>query len=252
SIERAARLLAGHGAGFGADPGLAWLGLDGTVPPPPWEEEPDWRVEGLRGWRRGPAHGVLRTGPLRFRPGQADLLHFELRDGPLALLRDGGTGSYAAPPGEAWWHAHFTGTAAHNTIAFDGEDQMPRLGRFLFARWPRTWPLPEGAGLRDHRGRVQEREVRAEGRRWTIEDRLSGRFGAVALRWRLAPGPWEVRPDGAVGPWARLALSADAPLAVTLEQGWESPAYGVVRPVPVLVARAMVPVSRITTVVALT
>jgi hypothetical protein len=54
------------------------------------------------------------------------------------------------------------------------------------------------------------------------------------LRWRLAPGDWRATPDGVAGPFGRLAVTADAPVECGLEQGWESPAYGEVYPVPVL------------------
>lgn len=249
SLERAARLLGGASVGLAAETGCAWLGLPSGLPLPP--PPAAWAGEGLRGWEAAGARALLRTGPLRFRPGQADLLHLELWDGSLALLRDGGTGAYNPPPAEAWWHAHFTGTAAHNTIAFDGEDQMPRLSRFLFARWPATGALPDGAWIRDWRGRRHERRVRAEGRRWVVEDRLAGPFREAALRWRLAPGDWSLEPDGAAGPLGRLAVRADAPAGLALEQGWESPAYGVVRPVPVLVARVPSGVTNLTTVITL-
>ncbi len=256
SIARAARLFAGRPAGAAADPGCAWLGLD---PPaaPPWPAEARWTSAGFAGWQAGRARAVLRTGvPLRFRPGQADLLHLDLWDGPRALLRDGGTGAYNPPPEQAWWHAHFTGTAAHNTVAFDAADQMPRAGRFLFARWPRTGALPggEGAWIRDHRGNRHERWVAAsaDGRRWTVEDRVAGPFRALALRWRLDPAEaWRLTPTGVAAAPARIEVVADAPLTLALEQGWESPAYGEVRPAPVLVARARAPLAWLRTTVLL-
>lgn len=246
SLERAARVLAGRSAGFADDSGCAWLGLPPapSLPGPPVE----WEGEGLRAWSgEGGARALLRTGPLRFRPGHADLLHLDLWDGSLNLLRDGGTGAYNPPPGSGWWHAHLTGTAAHNTVEFDGADQMPRASRFLFARWPETGTLPDGAWARDRRGNRHARAVRRAGRTWLVEDRVSGGFARLALRWRLAPGEWRAAVDGAAGPMARLAVSADAPLSCALEQGWESPAYGDVRPAPVLVARAEAPVSRLLT-----
>ena len=208
----------------------------------------DWEGEGLRGWRgEGGARALLRTGPLRFRPGHADLLHLDLWDGALNLLRDGGTGAYNPPSDAPWWHAHLTGTAAHNTIEFDGADQMPRVSRFLFARWPETGRLPDGASMRDHRGNHHARSVRREGRTWLVEDRVSGGFARLALRWRLAPAAWRETADGLEAPVARLSVTADAPLLRALEAGWESPAYGEVRAAPVLVARAEAPVSRLLT-----
>ncbi|MDO9711666.1 heparinase II/III family protein [Paracraurococcus lichenis] len=247
SLERAARLFCGGSIGAREEPGCLWLGLPAgpVLPAPPAA----WAGPGLRGWQAEGARAVLRTGPLRFRPGQADLLHLELWDEGLALLRDGGTGAYNPPPDQAWWHAHFTGTAAHNTIAFDGEDQMPRVSRFLFARWPRTGDLPDGAWIEDWRGRRHARRLRVEGRRWIVEDVISGPFREAVLRWRLAPSAWRLLPDGVEGPLGSLRIGADAPVAVRLEPGWESPAYGCVRPAPVLLARVCSPVTSLKTVI---
>ena len=243
SLERAARLLAGRSAGVDADPGCTWLGLPAGPPLP--APETAWTAGGLRGWRQGTARGVLRVGPLRFRPAHADLLHFDLWDGPLNLLRDGGTGSYNP------WQPDLWGTAGHNTVEFDGQDQMPAVSRFLFARWPRCGPLPQGGWLRDHRGNRQERRVQVAGRRWRVEDRLAGPWRYAALHWRLAPGDWALTADGAAGPFGRLRISADGPLQFALRQGSESSAYGVLRPVPVLVARLPSPATWLETLVEL-
>ncbi|WP_431283295.1 heparinase II/III family protein [Humitalea sp. 24SJ18S-53] len=207
----------------------------------------DWIAEGLRGWSSAGARAVLRTGPIRFRPAHADLLHLDLWDGPVPILRDGGTGAYNPAPADRWWLDHLPGTAAHNTIAFDGQDQMPRAGRFLFARWPRTKTLPDGAAITDHAGRRHERRIAATGRAWRVEDRISGPFADAVLRWRLGPGAWAATPDGAEAPHARLRLSADAPCTVAIEQGWASPAYGVVEPAAVVTLRARAPVHRLVT-----
>ncbi len=250
SLERAARLFCGRGAGFGREPGCDWLGLR-ALQAGGFIRAGRWRAAGLEGWSAGGARGVLRVGPLRFRPGQADLLHFELADRHGALLRDGGTGAYNPGPGREWWLAALAGTAGHNTIGFDAEDQMPRLSRFLFARWPACGRLADGGWVRDARGRGQQRRVAVQGAEWRVEDTVGGPFRALALRWRLAPGDWALTESGVAGPRARLAISADAPLQLALEQGWESLAYGQVSAAPVLVARATAPVSRLLTIVTL-
>ena len=244
SAERAARLLAGASAGWAEDPGCAWLGLPGA---PPLPVEAEWVASGSRGWRRGRAMGLLRTGPLRFRPGQADLLHFDLWQGPLNLLRDTGTGAYNPPPPHRWWTAHFAAAAAHNLVLFDEEEPMPRAGRFLFARWPATGLRPGGGAVRDARGNRHRRRVRPGDTEWVVEDTVAGPFRCVTLRWHLAPGPWRLTGTGAERPEARLILHSDADLALTLEPGWESPAYGSVAPLPVLVARARAPVRHLVT-----
>ena len=80
-----------------------------------------------------------------------------------------------------------------------------------------------------------------------MEDRLSGPFGRAVLRWRLAPRDWRTTSLGAACDDLTLTLAADAPARIRLTQGWESPAYGVVRPAPVLELAAEAPVSRVTT-----
>jgi hypothetical protein len=238
SVERAARLFAARGADSPEDAGCAWLGLpapEAVLPRPA-----RWHAEGTTGWRSGAAAAVLRTGPLRFRPGQADLLHLSLADGGAWVIRDGGTGSYDPPA--AWWWGALSGAAGHNAPVFDEAEPMPRAGRFLLARWPSLRPLPEGAALRDPRGFGVARELRVSGRDWTVEDRLSGAFARVAWHWRLCPGPWRRSPDGVAGPAASIAVEADAPLRIELTTGWESPAYGTVVPVPLLCVRAAAPI----------
>lgn len=246
SVERAARLFCDASAGRHDDPGCVALGL-----PCPAARLPDadaWHSEGWMGARCGDLALLLRTGaPLRFRPGHADLLHLDLRRGEEDLLRDGGTGAYNPPPTCGWWSEALAGSAGHNTVEFDGEAQMPRVSRFLMGRWPRCEALPDGAALTDARGRRHERRFRLGARRLEVEDRLSGPFRRAVLRWRLAPRDWRATGLGVASEDIALTLAADAPARIRLAQGWESPAYGVVRPAPVLELAAEAPVSRITT-----
>jgi hypothetical protein len=53
----------------------------------------------------------------------------------------------------------------------------------------------------------------------------------------MAPIAWRLLPDGAESQAARITITADTRLVVTLEQGWESLAYGEVSPCQALVAR---------------
>ncbi len=247
SVERAARLFAQAGADSPRDPGCAWLGL--AAPARRLARAARWRSAGTMGWAEGRALALLRTGPLRFRPAQSDLLHLSLRHGTTWVLRDGGTGSYDPP--EPWWWPALAGAAGHDAAVFDEAEPMPRAGRFLLARWPRTEALADGAAATDQRGNRQARRIAAGGRGWTIEDTLSGPFRAVALRWRLCPGPWRRTAAGVAGPLAAIEMHADAPLRLALEQGFESPGWGRIAPAPLLVARAAAPVGRIVTHVSL-
>jgi len=252
SLERASRLFLGAGAGLPDDPGCRALGLSAThaAPLPPATH---WRSAGWFGLAgAGGARGVLRTGvPLRFRPGQADLLHFDLWDGNENLLRDGGSGAYLPPPGFDWWRSMLAGGTGHNLITFDDAEPMPRLGPFLFGRWPRCCAIPDGAKTRDWRGNRHARRVECRGRFWRVEDQVGGDFRRLALRWRLCPGDWRRGENGVESAKARITLAADAPFSLELICGWESPAYGRVEPAPVLELRAQRPIRRIFTEIAL-
>ena len=245
SLERAARMFCGASAGWPEDAGCAALGL--ALPDAVLKAAPDWRSLGFLGRGQGRLRAILRTGPLRFRPGHADLLHLDVWLGPLNLLRDGGTGAYN--PDDPDWLPYFQGTAAHNTIGFDGHDQMPRLGPFLFSHWPQTGDLPEGAWARDYRGRRHSREIFATPEGFRVEDRISGPFAAAVLRWRLAPGNWHLTGDGVAGMGARLRITADGPLELALGAGLESLAYGSATPLPILEARVGAKISRLTTII---
>src|SRR6185295_2959480 len=68
----------------------------------------------------------------------ADALSFTLSAGGLEFLVDTGTYAYHTQPE---WRQYFRGTAAHNTVRIDGEDQSLQGGAFL-------WLAKANAGVR--------------------------------------------------------------------------------------------------------
>lgn len=245
SLERAARIFCDASAGWPEDPGCAALGL--PVPAAMLAAEGDWQGGGLLGRRFGAFRVLLRVGPLRFRPNHADLLHLDVWREGENLLRDGGTGAYN--PADPAWRAYFQGARAHNTLAFDDDDQMPRLGPFLFHHWPETGALPDGGWWRDHRGRRHARVLRAAPGGFGVKDALSGPFRTAVLRWRLMPANWRLTGDGVTGAGIALRVTADGPVALRLVQGLESLAYGAATPLPVLEAHMSGSTSHIETLI---
>lgn len=228
SAERALRLFVGESFGRAEDAGCRLMSLSDA--PRLLARPALWRAAGWAGWEGDGLQAVLRAGPLRFRPGQADLLHLDLCADGLPILCDPGCPTYNPPPG-APWAGWFERALAHNTLAFDpdgpwGGDSMPRIGRFLYARWPRLQPLPEGAVLVDARGNRHERRVWREGRRLRVEDRFFGPFREARLSWQLAGAGWRLTAEGAESPRARLHLRAAAPLFPRLEPGWRAAGQG--------------------------
>jgi hypothetical protein len=181
--------------------------------------------------RRGQAVAVLRYPRFRFRPSQADALHVDLWHNGINLLRDAGTYSYNAK-GADW----FSSTSAHNTIEFDGRNQMSRLGRFLFADWLKAEAVTPvsfdgnaasaGAAYSDALGARHHRAITLSAEGLICRDTVSGSFDVASLRWRLLPGEWRI--DGNIVRNGHYSLSIEiegVPIRPTLSTTIESRYY---------------------------
>lgn len=231
-----------------------WLGQRASTTTLPAPVSATLDDGGFHLMRQGRAFALLRYPRFRFRPSQADALHLDLWVAGQNLLRDAGTYSYASAEG-AW----FAGTAAHNTVEFDGRDQMPRLGRFLFGAWLkaesvipvacRDGTVTAAAGYRDSWGARHARAVVLGDRGLTCTDSLSGSAHCAVLRWRLAPGNWKLTSDGATNGPVTLRLSGPEGMTLRLVQSQESRHYLEKTSIPVLEAKVDLP-CKIVTVIA--
>ena len=180
-----------------ADARLAALGIEPGAAIWPPATSRNCSDGGFHILRRGDTLAFMHYPRFRFRPSQADALHIDLWHNGINLLRDAGTFSYNA--GGAEW---FSSTAAHNTIEFDDRDQMPRIGRFLFGNWLSSnavTPVHDGfdsvtsaAGYLDAHGAQHHRAITLTNEGLICRDTISGAFRKACLRWRLAPGNWEL------------------------------------------------------------
>ncbi len=232
SVQLASALFCGADA-FGPGPWttpLRWLGVaDGNSSPAPPSQSFDHG--GYHVLRIGATMAVLRYPRFRFRPSQADALHLDLWHDGINLLRDAGTFSYNAE-GAEW----FSGTAAHNTVTFDGRDQMPRLGRFLFGDWLKSESVEQvrddgatasaAAAYTDARGARHHREVALSSDALVCRDTISGNFVEACLRWRLAPGEWRLEGNIIRSESCSLSIEIDGePIAPSLSTTMESRYY---------------------------
>ena len=224
---------------------LIWLGLPGGGNALPPRRSRTCDDGGYHILRAGDAMACLRYPRFRFRPSQADALHLDLWAGGRNLLRDAGTYSYNAADGSSEF---FAGTAAHNTVQFDGRDQMPRIDRFLFGDWLAAEAVEAvaedaagasaAAGYRDGAGARHHRAVRLRADGFSCVDRINGRFDQAVLRWRLHPGDYVL--DGPCVTGKHLSLSMEAKGArprLTLTSAPESRHYLQRSEVPVLEAQ---------------
>jgi hypothetical protein len=199
--------------------------------------------------RKETATALMRYPRFKFRPSQSDLLHIDFWLDGKNMLRDAGTYSYNFDP---QWSNYFGGSASHNTVQFDGRDQMPRLSRFLLGDWlttERLQPMQDdgqttqfAAGYSDSKGARHQRRVCLQVANLMVKDDVQGFAHKAVLRWRLLPGDWllELTPNGpsiTLGVAAVVTLKVSASVPITrceLVQGWESRHYLEKTPVPVL------------------
>lgn len=232
SIQLAAALFLDADA-FGSGPWaipLRWLGVPkGKTCNAPSSQSFD--QGGYHVLRNSSTTAVLRYPRFRFRPSQADALHLDLWHNGINLLRDAGTYSYNIE-GAEW----FSGTAAHNTIEFDGRDQMPRLGRFLFGDWPQAeavTPVSDdgvtaqaAAAYTDSIGARHHRAIKLSDGSLTCRDIISGDFKLACIRWRLAPGDWRVEGSVVHNGANSICIEIDGvPIPPTLNSTFESRYY---------------------------
>jgi hypothetical protein len=131
---------------------------------------------------------VVDAGPLGFPSiaahGHADALSFTLSVGGLEFLVDPGTYAYHT---QGEWRRYFRGTAAHNTVRVDAQDQSESGGNFMWLRKARAgctlWDSAPGhdrfEGWQDGYRRLQDPVVHRRqivlhkaSRRVSIEDSL--------------------------------------------------------------------------------
>jgi hypothetical protein len=192
--------------------------------------------------QRGDVKLLFRFPRFRFRPSHADALHVDLWCGGENLLRDGGSFGYNVGPE---WQSYFTGTGGHNTVQFDNREQMPRLGRFLWADWltaERVDTIAEtaesstiAASYVDRKGGRHRRSVILRDGGLTVSDDVSGFSQKAVLRWRLRPSAWRVDGPAVTDGRHRLSVSSDVTVArLELVAGWESGYYGCRTELPVV------------------
>lgn len=231
------------------DDSLKWLKISASTIPTVKANSFNADKGGFSVLRKREAMVMLKYPVFKFRPSHADALHVDLWINGFNFLRDGGTYSYNT---DKKWLNYFSGIESHNTIQFDGVEQMPKISRFLFGDWLKTSSLEKirekdgktsfGAGYVCRRGISHYRRISLSSSSLLVDDEIKGFKGKAELRWRLAPGKWEiVQEDGGIKtrsldfPEFSLSVNASAPwVRCELRKGWESLHYFEKMSLPVL------------------
>jgi len=201
------------------------------------------------------ASAIIRFPRFRFRPSHADCLHVDFWLQGENIFRDGGSYSYNCT---SFFENYFPSNRSHNTIQFDDRDQMPRLGRFLFARWIRNSKIFHeqtscgtvvfSAEYQDPWGVRHSRSVRLGKNTLVVEDDVRNFKRNAILRWRLPPDRRWIQ-DGSQftdGSHRISITTTTEPASVLISEGWESRYYFLKSKIPVIEVKIIEP-CRITT-----
>ncbi len=185
---------------------------------------------------------TLRLPFFRFRPGHSDALHLDLFINGVNVFRDGGSYSYNS---DERWLGYFPGTEAHNTIQFDGRDQMPRISRFLYGRWLNGQSekafqvnkdhISYSAFYADSEGAYHKRIVTVSPKKMVVVDTVSGFVKKAVLRWRLCQGDWAQNGCIIENENIQIKISAQDMIDNSeITEGWEARYYGKKTVLPVI------------------
>lgn len=170
----------------------------------------------------------IKTPVTSFRPSSCDALHIDFWLGRHNILRDAGSYSYNC---EEKWLKYFSSTAAHNTVQFDDEEQMPKLSRFLYAHWINSNTIQKNAhelesSYKNAIGHSHLRHLSLSENTLTISDTISGFNQHATMRLRLAPIKWEISNNVIKSDLCEIHIDSDCPeIEIKLVDGFESRYY---------------------------
>lgn len=133
---------------------------------------------------------LLRWPYFKYRPSHNDIFHFDLWYQGRNVICDAGTYSYY--PEKEDDKIDLQSVHYHNTVSFDGLEQMPRISRFLLTDWTKPGQTSNidqtedgsqhwlGSYI-DGRKNHHERQISVHEKIWTIIDTLSGSFNEALI-----------------------------------------------------------------------
>ena len=218
-----------------------WLDRQAPVPERVKPKPRRFRDSGLCVLTSGEVHAVVDAGP--FGGGSAghshaDTLSLIVNAGGEEILIDPGTYTYIADP---VWRNRFRGTAFHNTVLVDGQDQALPVNPFRWNNPPEVevirWDGHFVEALCRYRGITHRRAVLLDGRGiLLVVDRLEGPEGEhdVKQSWHAGKAVAAISATRfLIGAHTQLILTEPA----TLEDGWRSCALASKQPSQVIAVK---------------
>ncbi|TLX75671.1 hypothetical protein E9993_08920 [Labilibacter sediminis] len=161
---------------------------------------------------------LLHYPNYKFRPSHNDIFHFDLWFDEKNVLFD--SGSYSYNPDKDSTMPDFKSVLSHNTVSFDGNEQMPRLSRFLLGNWIKPLSLSaigqsanetytwKGSYI-DYLKNIHSREVKWSEDNWQITDCVSGTAESVIIGFNFDKYKYSLDENSKtiLLPWGSISVS---------------------------------------------
>ena len=158
--------------------------------------------------------GMIRFPKFKFRPSHNDVFHLDLWYQGHNILFDSGTYSYNQSVGEQ--KINLKSVHCHNTVAFNRDEQMPELSRFLLGDWLK----PDFVSKITHtdqgqqwvgqyttsKGYRHQRRVSIKQGAWQIEDDLGGDFSSAIIGFNVMLGEYSIDENTIVTDWGAILI----------------------------------------------
>jgi hypothetical protein len=228
-----------------AEIAMWWRGPEDCAATSPENHQPASQVfkdAGLAVLRRDSVLCLFDAGP--FGPGSAghshsDTLSLVVTIGEQEVLIDSGTFSYMDPE----WRSYFRGSAAHNTVRIDGQDQAISAGAFRWTEKPSVKLADVNAevqpvlmaGTCSYRSFHHQRTVEFSDGEFRMTDEIKGPGGEHLIEqfWHFAIEPRELSP----GKWAIGEVAEFSAEDGMAEPSWRSRCFGMKEPAWTIVVR---------------
>ncbi len=192
---------------------------------------------GLLKFSENQFNAYLRNHDGKFRPSACDALHLDLSHGNNNIFIGTGSFSYNSQ-GEL--QDYFNSVEAHNTVQFDGMQQMPKLSRFLYNNWIVCSSQSQSSQLTSSYSNVYgHKHIRTvkyvSENSIEISDDVSGFKTKAQLRWHLSDSQWTLSESKLVNDRYEIELlTNDDSCNISLVEGWCSLYYGQKSPATVM------------------
>ena len=188
------------------DEPLVWLNITPIIHPQrPIPTKSQTFVGGYTFIRGKDTWAMIRFPNFKYRPSHSDIFHFDLWYRGKNIAHDSGTYSYY--PQDENKNLNLKSVHFHNTVSFDGKEQMQELSRFLMAGWIKSdfvhnivdegnRQIWDGQYTNsDHN--VHHRTVSLVENVWLVEDELIGDFEYATIGFNISFGHGALK-DGVI------------------------------------------------------